>query len=233
MRRLLTILSVTLISFSFAAAQNRGPAPAPNPADPAFYAVSYLEVMPSSRATALSALKQYRAASNKDAGYVSIEIFEQSGRPSHFVVLEKWADQKTFDAHQMSAPMKQLISQLDSVRLGSYDQRPYRTLAVGTAPATSERGIVLVTHVDTAGPQVDAPGLLRRLAEDSRKDEGNLRFDVLQHAMRANHFTVVEAWKSEKAFDAHAAAMHTRQFRDTIQPVLGSPLDERLFKPVD
>ena len=32
--------------------------------------------------------------------------------------------------------------------------------------------------------------------------------------MRANHFTVVEAWQNQKALDDHAAAAHTRQYRD-------------------
>ena len=51
--------------------------------------------------------------------------------------------------------------------------------------------------------------------------------------MRLNHFTIIETWQGQDAVDAHALAMGTREYRDTIQPVLGSPLDERLFKPVD
>jgi len=212
------------------AAQNRGPATT----DPAFYAVSYVEVMPASRAAAVAALKQYRDLSRKDTGVVSVEIFEQSGRPAHFVVLEKWADQKAFDAHGMAEHTKQMLSKFDSFRLGSYDQRPYRTLSVGTAPATpNDRALVLISHVDFAGPQFDAPALLRKMADDSRKTEGNVRFDVLQHAMRLNHFTIVEVWQSEKAHDAHAASSQTRQFRDTIAPALGSPLDERALKVVN
>ena len=68
-----------------------------------------------------------------------------------------------------------------------------------TGPAAGDRGVFVVAHVDIAGPQASAPDLLKKLAEASRKDEGNLRFDVLQHAMRANHFTVVESWQSQKA----------------------------------
>jgi len=72
-----------------------------------------------------------------------------------------------------------------------------------------------------------------RLAEASRNEKGNVRFDILQHAMRANHFTIVEAWQSQGALDAHAAASHTRQYRDTLQPMAGGPLDERLYKSVE
>jgi len=229
MKRLSSVFVIVPILLTSAAAQNRGPVTT----DPAVYAVSYVEVMPSSRSAAISALKDYRDASRKDDGFGGVEIFEQAGRAAHFVVLEKWADQKTFDAHGMAAHMKKLLTQLDLIRLGGYDQRPYRTFAVGSTPSGNDRAVTVVAHVDTAGQQVDAPGLLRRLAEDSRKDEGNLRFDVLQQAMRANHFTVVEVWRNEKALEAHAAAAHTRQFRDAIQPVLGSPLDERLLKAVE
>jgi quinol monooxygenase YgiN len=58
-------------------------------------------------------------------------------------------------------------------------------------------------------------------------------FDVVQHTMRANHFTVIEIWENQRARDAHAAAVHTRQYRDVLQPMSGSPLDERLFKAVE
>ena len=32
---------------------------------------------------------------------------------------------------------------------------------------------------------------------------------------------------------SHAAAAHTKQYRDTLQPMAGGPLDERLYKAVD
>ena len=132
----------------------------------------------------------------------------------------------------MADHTKQLVTKLDPVRL-AFDQRPYRTFAVAAAPRANDRAVIVVSHVDTAGTQVDALALLRRLAETSRKEEGNVRFDVLQGATRPNHFAVVEIWQTQKAMDAHALATHTREYRSTIQPVLGSPLDERIFKLPD
>ena len=32
----------------------------------------------------------------------------------------------------------------------------------------------------------------------------------MQHMRRANHFTIVETWRDQQAFDAHVAAAHTR-----------------------
>jgi quinol monooxygenase YgiN len=91
--------------------------------------------------------------------------------------------------------------------------------------------VYVITHVDVS-PNPQVPVLLQRMAEESRKDEGNLRFDVLQHTMRANHFTVIEAWRDRKALDAHVAAAHTKQYREELGPMLGSPLDERLVERV-
>ncbi len=75
--------------------------------------------------------------------------------------------------------------------------------------------------------------LLRSLAEASRKEPGNLRFDIVQHSMRANHFTVIEGWRNQQALDAHVAAAHTKTYRDAIQPMTGSPLDERVYKAIE
>src|SRR5262245_6195444 len=96
--------------------------------DPLMYGVHYLEVMPASRSMAIADLKQYAAASRKDDGYASVDFFEQIGRPAHFVILEKWADQKSFDVHAMADSTKQLFSKVSTVRLG-LDQNAYRTFA--------------------------------------------------------------------------------------------------------
>jgi quinol monooxygenase YgiN len=202
--------------------------------DPAVYAVSYIEVTPAGRGAAVAAFKQYRDISRTDMGYTLYELFEQIERPGHFAIVETWANQNAFDGHTKDVHLKEFVAKLQQVRVSGYDQRPYKTLAVGRSPAASNgRAVYVVTHVDVAGPQADAPGLLRRLAEASRKEDGNLRFDVVQHTMRANHFTIVEGWQSEKAREAHAAAPHTKQYRDELQPMTGSPLDERVYKAVE
>jgi quinol monooxygenase YgiN len=228
MPRLLHMLLSTVMVSSSLAPQTR----ADTPADARIYAVSYVEVIALSNATAIAALKQYRDASRKQDGCIRLELFEQAGRPGHFAVVETWRDQKAFDARG-TATQKQLLDTLQPIRVSDYDQRPYKTLTVGSvSSAANSHAISVVSHVDTA-PGLEAAGLLKRLAEASRQDEGNVRFDVLQHTMRANHFTVIETWQSQKALDAHAAAAHTRQYRDELQPMTGSPLDERVYRVVE
>lgn len=205
------------------------------PADTAVYAVSYVDVRPSGRATAVGALKQYRDASRKDDGFVRFDLLEQVGWPGHFAVVETWRDQKGFDTHGMAAHVKQFRDAIQPIRVSGYDQRPYKALTVAPSAAGNAQAVYIVAHVDIAGQgaQAEAPGMLRRLAEASRQEPGNLRFDVLQHMMRGNHFTVVEIWQNQNALDAHAAAVHTKEYRDVLQPISGSPLDERLYKAVE
>ncbi len=109
---------------------------------------------------------------------------------------------------------------------------PTKSLAVASAAPARHGAVSVVTHVDVA-PNPRVAVLLTELAEASRRDPGNLRFDVYQHTMRANHFTVVETWENERALDQHVAAAHTKQYRDELQPMTGSPLDERVYRAVE
>ena len=95
-------------------------------------------------------------------------------------------------------------------------------------PGAREK-IYVVTHVDVV-PNEAAAGtkLLKQYVEDSRKDKGAVRVEAYIQISRVNHFSVVEVWENRQALDAHEAAPHTKKFREQIDPLLGSPYDERL-----
>ena len=206
------------------------PLPGEAQTDSAFYSVSYVETTAASRTAAIAALGAYRASSLKVDGCVRVEIFEQVGRPGHFSIVETWRDQKVFDSRD-AALQRQMRDALQPIRVSDYDQRPYKTLSVAPAAAESGQTVVVVTHVDVS-PSPAVPPMLTKLAEASRREAGNLRFDVMQHTMRANHFTIVEVWRNQAALDAHVAASHTKAYRDELQPLTGSPLDERVYTRV-
>jgi quinol monooxygenase YgiN len=89
--------------------------------------------------------------------------------------------------------------------------------------------VVTVIHID-AMPQYtqSAVVLLYHFRRDSLKDRGEMAFQVLEEIDHPNHFTLVEKWVDQKAYEDHNIAPHTREFRDEIQPMLGSPFDERI-----
>jgi quinol monooxygenase YgiN len=97
-----------------------------------------------------------------------------------------------------------------------------------TQTARAQDAAYVVSYFETTpAAQNEAAALARAFGETSRKDEGNLRFDVLQRIGQPNHFSIIEAWKDPTAQAAHAAATHTKQFREKLQPLLRSPYDER------
>ena len=101
--------------------------------------------------------------------------------------------------------------------------------AAGTFAA--EEPICVVTHVDVIPPfTAQGRDLLRQFAENTRKDSGVVRVDVFEELARPNHSTVVEVWESRKAYDDHLATDATRAYRTRLQPMLGSPFDERLHR---
>jgi len=209
---------------------------AQSPAGGEIYLVAYVDILPSARTAMVAALRQYREAIGRESGDARVDTLEQVGRPGHFVILERWKDQATLDAHRLTAHAKAFRDAMQPLRVSGYDERPYKALS--TAPGAqvgSGKPVYVVSHVDIGGGggMADAPGMLRRLADASRQEQGAIRFDVLQHAMRANHFTIVEVWRDQGALDAHIAAAHTRAYRDTLQPISGSPVDERVYAAVE
>jgi quinol monooxygenase YgiN len=197
-----------------------------------FQLVSYFEVAPSNsaRETSIAAMKAYHSGVRTQAGFMSFEAFEQLGRPGHFVMIEIWSDTDSFEKRGPLVQQK-FTDALQPIRLSDIDRRPYKTLTTAAHGQTNNQTIYVITHVD-ASPTPQLPAMLMRLAGESRRDPGSLRFDIYQHTMRANHFTIVEAWRDRQAHDAHAAAQHTRQYREEFAPMAGSPVDERLFQAV-
>lgn len=88
--------------------------------------------------------------------------------------------------------------------------------------------VYIVSYFETT--LADAPkaaDLARQFNEQSRKDDGNVRFEILQRLEQPNHFAVLEMWKSKETHASHAAAAHTTQFRQKLGSLLRSPYDER------
>jgi quinol monooxygenase YgiN len=102
---------------------------------------------------------------------------------------------------------------------------------IALASQAADEPICVVTHVD-AMPTFTAAArdLLQRFAVDSRREAGAVRIEVFEELSRPNHSTLVEVWKRRKAYEDHLTSDHTRAYRAKLQPMLGSPFDERLHR---
>jgi quinol monooxygenase YgiN len=96
--------------------------------------------------------------------------------------------------------------------------------APAVAPPASPYAI---TYLEVAPAEA---GVARRLLaryQEALKDKGALEFAVFERIGRPNHFAIVEQWPSVKAREDNAASTASRDFRDSLAPLLIAPYDER------
>ena len=194
--------------------------------------VTYLEVAAGSEKDAASLLAKYRDATRRDTGNAGADVFQQNGRPAHFVVVEQWRDDASWKTHRGLPHTMQFHENLTPLRVSPYDERTHTGIAGGSGSPVSGGSVLVVTHIDVTGqgaPKVRE--MLRSLSDASRKETGNLRFEALQ-GVRQNHFTVLEGWRDERAREAHASGAPAKMFREALYgfAVDGAPYDERLFR---
>jgi quinol monooxygenase YgiN len=198
----------------------------------AVYVATYIDVQAASTNQGTTLIKEYRETTHAEKGNLGIDVVRETGRPSRSVIVEIWNDAASFENHEKAAHTIQFRSKLKTIQNSPYDQRVHKGLSVDPKAWLVERGAVsVVTHVDVPPQSKEqAQVLLTHVAEASRNDEGNLRYDVFQESpSRTNHFTVFAVWKDRKAFDSHETKTHSKQFREAIAPMLGAPYDERLY----
>jgi quinol monooxygenase YgiN len=206
----------------------------PNP-DAPIYVVRYIDVLPSMKKAANTALIQVREACRTDPGNLRCEIAERLEQQNQFVVLEIWKDQKALDAHGTNAAATAAHDKIKPMLESPYDVRIHRGLSV-VPPQSPPSGRItyVVTHVDVIPPRAaDAVTLLTKMAETGRNEAGNGRLEVLQQLNRPNHFSVVEIWPNRKIFENHAASPAVIAFRNELQPMAGALYDQRLYKVPD
>ena len=197
------------------------------------HVVTYVDVQPNHATDFIALLTEYRKSSRREAGNASVELLQEIYRPNRFVIIEAWQDDSSFRLHELATHTTQFRSSLRAIHNSPYDQRVHHGFALGPQPRSDgTSGLCVVTHVDVPPPRrEETEVLLARAAEESRMDEGNVLYDVFQqNPPRTNHFTVYAVWTGEKAFASHALRPQTREFRESLGPMLGAPYDERLYE---
>ena len=72
--------------------------------------------------------------------------------------------------------------------------------------------------------------------ENSVKEHGNLRFDVLQNADDPSRFTLYEAYESEEAAAAHKSTDHYLKWRETVAGWMAKPregIKHNVIRPLE
>ena len=102
--------------------------------------------------------------------------------------------------------------------------------AILSPSARAQSGAVYTaTYVDVMPSAANSSSdTFDRYRNASRKEDGNLRFDVLREIGRTNRFVMIEAWRDKAALEAHAKTANTAQFRDKLKLIQNAPYDERI-----
>ena len=231
----LVVMAIGVIQDARAQTPAPAPATAPAPVEGNIYSVTYVEVMPRSKAEAVTILRTYRESARKEGGNLRCEVVQRIDQPHQFAILEIWKDQAAFEAHGKTASSTETREKIAAIRNAPTDERVHTALSIGPIDAPAARGgIYVATHVDVIPPRKDdGVAALKRLGEDTRRDHDNLRFEVVQQINRPNHFTVVEIWRDAKAVETHSMAAPTREFRDKLATMTGALYDERMYRAID
>jgi quinol monooxygenase YgiN len=198
----------------------------------AIFAVTALDVSPGSADKGAAVLKQYRDAARKQPGNEGVDVLQEAGWPTRFVIFETWKDRASYDGNDKAAPLAELRDKLKPIADAPIDRRDYQVVTVGPAKAAAGAGAVFMqVHLDVFPPGlVRTIAALNEVAATARKGEGNLRYDVVQSIKApTSHTTLYAGWQSREAFDAYQSSRYAHHFRDTVGPLLGSPFDDRLY----
>jgi quinol monooxygenase YgiN len=97
-------------------------------------------------------------------------------------------------------------------------------------PAQAQGNAAYVATYIEVMPNAVAAGaaLLKKYRNASLKEDGNLRFDVLEELDRPNRFAITEAWRDGAALDAHAKGAAAAEFLERLKPIADAPPDQRI-----
>ena len=98
------------------------------------------------------------------------------------------------------------------------------------APTTPIEGnIYSVLYVEVRPTaRADATAELERYRDAARREDGNLRSEVVSRIGQPHQFVVLSVRKDQKAHEAHGKSASAAQMREKIQAIRVAPLDERV-----
>jgi quinol monooxygenase YgiN len=87
-----------------------------------------------------------------------------------------------------------------------------------------------VTYIELKTDQAAAGRkALADYASVSRKETGNLQFELLQESARPSRFAILEAWADRAALDAHYHNQTTSGMLNRLSPMRSAPDDRRMY----
>ena len=149
------------------------------------------------------------------------------------MLIETWKNQAAYDTFLTSPTTQALFTQLaQQFLIAPLDERDGTLIEAGklAAAPTHAGEIEVVTHIDVIPTFLSqAQPLIEQFVTDSASDQGVREFLLVSWDDITNHFQLIERFQNTHTFDLHVSAQHSVQFRNSMQPFIGAPYDERLY----
>jgi quinol monooxygenase YgiN len=201
-------------------------------ADVQQYVVVYVELAPGPSEPAGQTILNQLASAAFTAGALRFDVNKEVQRSNFYVLIETWNNQAQYNAFLSLATTQALFTQLAQFQIAPNDERDGTLIEAGkVADAPAHGGeIEVVTHIDVIPTFLNqAQPLILQFVTDSAKDPGVREFLLVSWDDITNHFQVIERYDTSRSFDLHVTAQHTVQFRNSLQPFIGAPYDERVY----
>ena len=83
----------------------------------------------------------------------------------------------------------------------------------------------LVVVVQTLPEKAEAfEEMVRPLIKNSRREKGNISYDVLPDVLHQNTYLILETWENDKALEEHKATRHYLDFAESVNGYIAAPL---------
>lgn len=69
----------------------------------------------------------------------------------------------------------------------------------------------------------------KTLIEASRKEQGNIQYDLMKSVEQEGHFTMVEVWKDAQAIEAHNSSEHFTAFSKKAAGFMSAPIELKVY----
>jgi quinol monooxygenase YgiN len=197
------------------------------------YAVVYVEFKPADARAGRRVLEDL-AAHALASGATRFDVLQQVDRPNFFALFEIWDTGDLYAAFKALPATQTVVDELTPLLDAPLDERDGALLEGSVTPRSGHahpRQIFVITHLDIIPDFVDqARPVLDNFVSAAASHPGVQTFAMLSWTPTTNHFQLIEVFESERAFDAHVSMPDTVNFRIALQPTIGAPYDERLYR---
>jgi quinol monooxygenase YgiN len=193
------------------------------------YVVVYVELFPGLEASGAKLLDQL-ASRAFAAGALRFDVDQEVQRSNFYTLIETWNNLGAYQAFVNST--QALFTQLGQFLIAPLDERDGTLIEAGKSAVAPAGGgeIEIVTHIDIIPTFLDdAKPLILQFVTDSAGDPGVREFLLVSWDDMTNHFQLIERFQTRRLFDLHVSAQHSVKFRDSLQPFIGAPYDERVY----